>query len=371
MLPLFPRRFQDPHQGRGMARILIVDDEAPIRKLLVRFLSRKGHECDTANTADEAWTLLTKQPYDLVLSDVNMPGTSGLDLAPRIAEDYPDTPVVMVTGVDDAEVAERAVEAGAYGYITKPFVPNEILIGVMNALRRRDLEIENRRHRENLMGLVAERTRELREAHERVRFSQEETIRRLSIASEYRDEETGEHIQRMSRYCALLAHLAGMDADYVELVRVASPLHDVGKIAIPDSILRKPGKHTPEETARMRQHAEAGYRILAGSGIPLLDMAADIAWTHHERWDGGGYPRGLKGDEIPLEGRLTAISDVFDALTTQRVYKPAFTVEHSLQLMREGQGTHFDPDLLDVFLTHIDEFVDVLNELPDAGALHL
>ena len=354
-----------------MASILIVDDEAPIRKLLVRFLGRKGHECTTASTADEAWELLQQQTFELVLSDVNMPGTSGLDLAPRIAEHYPDTPVLMVTGVDDAEVAERAVDAGAYGYITKPFVPNEILIGVMNALRRRELEIENRRHRENLLELVAERTRELRETHEVLRFCQEETIRRLSVASEYRDEETGEHIQRMSRYCALLASLAGMDEDYVELVRVASPLHDVGKIAIPDSILRKPGKHTPEEFARMKQHAEAGYRILAGTGIRLLDVAADIAWTHHEKWDGSGYPRGIQGEAIPMEGRLTAIADVFDALTTQRVYKPAFSLERSLEIMREGRGSHFDPHLLDVFLNNVDAFVVVMEELPDAGAIHL
>ncbi len=357
-----------------MHRILIVDDEVHIRALLKRLLKRQGYDCTVAASADEAWQILDGSGFDLVLSDVNMPGTSGLELAPRIAERFPNTPVVMVTGIDDPKVARRAMEAGAYGYIIKPFEPNEIIIGVMNALRRRGLEIENARHREALEELVAERTEELRRtfgelevAHGDLLLAQEETIRRLSIASEYRDEETGAHIQRMSRYCELLARRIGLDAEFCNLLRIASPLHDVGKIGIPDAILQKPGKHTPEEYAVMQRHAEMGYRILAESGYGMLDLAASLAWTHHERWDGTGYPRGLAEEDIPIEGRITAVADVFDALTTQRCYKEAYMVEHSLELMREGHGTHFDPQLLDTFFASMDEVMEIRARFPDQG----
>lgn len=358
-----------------MARILIVDDEIHIRALLRRLLAREGHACEVAASADEAWEVLGRDAYDLVLSDVNMPGTSGLELAPRIAERFPETPVVMVTGIDDPKVARRAVDSGAYGYIIKPFEPNEIIIGVMNALRRRDLEIENTRHREALEELVAERTEALRRtlaelevAHGELKNAQEETIRRLSIASEYRDEETGAHIQRMSRYCELLARRAGMGDEFTDLIRMASPLHDVGKIGIPDAILRKPGKHTPEEFRIMQRHAEMGHRILADTGFRMLDMASLLAWTHHEKWDGSGYPRGLAGADIPVEGRITAIADVFDALTTSRCYKEAFSVERSTEMMKAGHGSHFDPHLLDVFFGALDEVLAIRDAFPDEGS---
>ena len=358
-----------------MAKILIVDDELHIRTLLRRLLVREGHECVVAGAAEEAWRKLGGEDFDLVLSDVNMPDTSGLELAPRIAHRFPFTPVVMVTGVDDPKVARQAMESGAYGYIIKPFEPNEITIGVMNALRRRDLEIENRQHRERLEELVAARTEELRRTFDALRranvdlkAAQEETIRRLSIASEYRDEETGAHIQRMSRYCELLAGKAGVEEGRVELMRMASPLHDVGKIGIPDAILCKPGRHTPGEFARMKTHAEIGYRILYGTGYPILETAAVIAHTHHEKWNGQGYPNGLRGEDIPLEGRLTAIADVFDALMTKRVYKPAFSLDKSLGIMREGHGSHFDPRLLDIFLDHMDEVLAIRDAYPDSEA---
>ena len=159
----------------------------------------------------------------------------------------------------------------------------------------------------------------------------------------------------MSAYSAILADEVGLEPERCELIRVASPLHDVGKIGVPDSILRKPGKHTPDEFEVMKQHAVFGYRTLTGTGFALLDVAATIAWTHHERWEGSGYPRGLKGDQIPIEGRIVAIADVYDALTTKRVYKPAFTVERSLEIMREGKGRHFDPILLECFFRRFDE----------------
>jgi putative two-component system response regulator len=228
------------------------------------------------------------------------------------------------------------------------------------------------------MALVAERTEEVNDALEQLQAAhvllkavQEETIQRLSIASEYRDEETGAHIHRISHYTRLLAQRVGMDEEYVERIRLASPLHDVGKIATPDAILRKPGKHTPEEWEIMKTHSESGYRILAGSGFPVLDMAAEIALTHHEKWDGSGYPQGLKGEDIPLCGRLTAVADVFDALSTERVYKPAFPLEKCLRIIREGRGTHLDPAIVDVFLEHLDEVLTIQKDFPDGGVYHL
>jgi putative two-component system response regulator len=353
-------------------RVLVVDDEEPIRRILCRLLERNGYLSDGAADAEDAMLRLNEQKYDLVLTDMDMPGSSGLDLIMQITQAHPDTATVMVTGMDDAKLAHAALDIGAYGYIIKPFEPNEILINVANALRRRGLEIENRNHRMRLEQMIKERTAELWEAIARlekaekdVRLSREETIQRLAIAAEFRDDETAQHIQRMSRYCALLARSHGADVERTELIRVASLMHDVGKIGIPDSILLKPGKLTPEERTIMQQHSEIGYRILAGSKSDLLRTAADIAWTHHERVDGSGYPLGLSGDQIPLEGRIAAIADVFDALTSDRVYKKAFPLGKAVDIMREGRDMHFDAALLDSFLDVIDEALEIREHYAD------
>ena len=280
-------------------RVLIVDDEDQIRTLLARLLGAHGYECITAESAAAARRVLKETPVALVLSDVNMPGESGIDFTREVLAHYPETAVVMVTGMDDRNYAEIAIELGAYGYVLKPFKPNELIINVNNALRRRTLEIENRHHREMLEQTVLARTTALREtiaqlerSDAELRRLREETIRRLSWAAEFRNQETGEHIVRMSLYCALLARLAGLDAERAELIRIASPMHDVGKIGIPDRILLKPGRLTEDERRVMEAHTEMGHRILAGSEVELLDLAAEMALTHHERIDGSGYPAG-------------------------------------------------------------------------------
>jgi putative two-component system response regulator len=279
---------------------------------------------------------------------------------------YPDTAVVMVTGMDDRSYADAAIELGAYGYVLKPFKPNELIINVGNALRRRTLEIENRSSRERLEQTVLDRTAALRDTIAQLESSdaelrrlREETIRRLSWAAEFRNQETGEHIVRMSLYSALLARLAGLDADRAEAIRIASPMHDVGKIGIPDRILLKPGRLTDEERKVMEAHTEMGYRILAGSGVELLDLAAMMALTHHERIDGTGYPTGAAGEAIPIEGRICAIADVFDALTADRVYRPAFQPDEAHSLMLEGRGTQFDAELLDLFFSSFDDVLAI------------
>ncbi|WP_447980381.1 HD domain-containing phosphohydrolase [Candidatus Nitrospira bockiana] len=355
-----------------MENILIVDDEIAIQRMLSRLLEQYGYCCTFASNAKEARERLQDKEFSLVLCDVNMPGESGLDLVRFILAQYPLTAVVMVTGLDNPQLASVALELGAYGYILKPFESNEIVINVANALRRRRLEIENRAHRERLELTVLERTSALRHAIEsleraekELRLSREETIQRLAIAAEYRDGATAQHIQRMSHYCALLARRHGLDPQHCELIRIASPMHDIGKIGTPDHILLKPGKFTPEEFKAIALHPEIGYRILSGSGAELLNLAATIAWTHHEKFDGSGYPRGLKGSDIPLEGRIAAIADTFDALTSKRVYKPAYPVEQAIDILHKRRAKDFDPELLDTFLEGMDEVLMVRSQYAD------
>ena len=360
--------------GERDARILVVDDEEPIKKLVARVLNRNGYDPDMAGDATEAMAKLEAQAFDLVLTDVNMPGESGMQLLTHIVETYPDTAVVMVTGQDDAELAEMALRVGAYGYVIKPFEQNEILINVSNALRRRFLEMENRQHRTRLEQMVKARThelwtavQELELAQNELRSSREETIQRLSLAAEFRDDGTASHLHRMSRYCALLAHHAGMDGNQCDMIRLASVMHDVGKIGIPDNILLKPTGLDADEWQIMRTHCQIGYRILTGSNSELLRTAASVALTHHERMDGGGYPQGLIEDDIPLEGRIAAIADVFDALTTDRPYRKAFPLNEALDILKEGRGDHFDSKLLDLFLDAMDGVLRIKEEYSDVA----
>jgi putative two-component system response regulator len=359
-------------QARTETRILIVDDEEPVRRLLGRLLEHNGYKCTTAQDAAEATEALGAEHFDLLLTDMTMPGASGLDLIRTSSQAYPDLATVMVTGVDDRTIANEALALGAYGYIIKPFEPNEILISVTNALRRRSLEIENRGHQTRLEDMVRVRTaelwnaiRDLETTQERLRKSREETAKRLAIAAEFRDDETGRHVQRMSRYCALLAREMGADSERAETIRLASQMHDVGKLGIPDNILRKPGPLTTDERKIMQRHCEIGWRILAESQSELLDVAATIALTHHERIDGAGYPDGLSGDDVPFEGRIAAIADVFDALTTDRIYRTAMPLGRALEIMREGRGLHFDADALDTFFDGLDEVLRIHEEQPD------
>ncbi len=352
--------------------ILIIDDEESIRKLLAALLQRHGYQCVMAADAREARQRMADQEFALALCDVNMPGESGMDLVRHILNEGSCTACIMVTGLDSPVLANAALDMGAFGYIIKPFETNEVVIGVSNALRRRRLELENRSHTDSLEQMVRTRTIALQQALEwlersekELRLSREETIQRLAIAAEFRDRSTAKHIQRMSRYCELLARKAGLNDEQCELIRTASPMHDIGKIGTPDHVLLKPGKFTPEEFNVIAQHAEIGYRILSGSDAELLKVAAVIAWTHHERFDGTGYPRGLKGAIIPLEGRIAAIADSFDALTTQRVYKPAFSLDHALDLMRKHRGQHFDPELLDTFFNSMDDILRIQKDYPD------
>ena len=341
-----------------MARILIVDDDPDVSEALRRLVADDGHVATVTYDTTEARAELRSVSFELILCDVNLPGESGLEFVRDIVGGRTDVAVLMVSGADDPRLAETALELGAYGYIVKPFRDSEVNIGIANALRRRRLEIENKAHHERLEQLVAERTLELGR-------SREETIHRLARAAELRDHETGQHIERDSRCCELIARRLGLPDDRCELIRIASPLHDIGKIAIPDHILRKPGPLSAAERLIVQTHTALGHNILAGSREPLLQLGAEIAWSHHERFDGGGYPRRLAGEAIPLAGRIVAVADVFDALISDRVYRPALSVDEVVEVMRAEQAGQFDPDALEALLTAIPEALAIRDRFRD------
>ncbi len=348
------------------ARLLVVDDQADVRAVLTRILEAGGHTCRSAGSVAEAIAQVEAEAPDLVLCDIDMPGQSGLVLVEHLHRTAVDVAVLMVTAYDDPAVADQAMDDGAYGYVIKPFERNEILINVASALRRRASAMAERSIVGALEQRVEARTAELHsslwqldQTSAALDHSHEEALRRLACAAEFRDPETAHHLERMSRYSAVLAGAAGLDAERTELIRVASPMHDVGKIGIPDDVLFKDGIFTPEDRLVMERHPEIGYRLLADSQSDLLDLAASVALTHHEKVDGSGYPHHLRGDDIPIEGRIVAIADVFDALTSERRYKRAMTIAEARELMVASRGSHFDADLLDLFLDQMDEVAEI------------
>ena len=339
-------------QNRSSGRVLIVDDEASVREVICRELTKAGHDCATAENADQAWHHLQENQIDLITLDLRMPGRSGTDLLRSISKEFPDIAVVVLTGRTDAENAITALTMGACAYLMKPVDFTELVFQVKQGLERRNLRFERRLYTEQLEKRVAQQTTAVRDAHE-------ETIRRLVNASMHRDEETGTHIRRVGLCSEILARSLGWSRTDAERIRMAAPMHDVGKIGIPDSVLQKPGKLTQGEFDIMKSHTTIGASLLADSDSPILQLAERIARSHHERWDGTGYPDGLAGASIPAAARIVAIVDVYDALTHDRVYRPAMPEPQALEILREGCGTHFDSDMLDVFLRILPEIRDV------------
>ncbi len=351
-------------------RVLVVDDEEANRDLLEALLESLGHEPELAKDGLEALAKI-KLDIDLVLLDVMMPGMDGFEVARRIRQDpeVGDVPIVMATALTSKEDRLRSVEAGANDFITKPIDKTELRVRTASLLKMKESQDLIKRHKKELEDTVQKRTAALRqaladmaEAQRRTQEAHLDTLQRLVIAAEYKDEDTAVHLQRMSRYAALLAQRLNLPPGEVELIRLASPMHDVGKIGIPEVILLKPGKFTEEEFERMKQHTHIGSRILNGSPSELLKAGEIIALTHHEKWDGTGYPNGLAGEAIPLWGRISTVADVFDALTSERPYKKAFSNEQAVKILQEGRAKHFDPALLDLFLDRFDEVAAIQQE---------
>jgi diguanylate cyclase (GGDEF)-like protein/PAS domain S-box-containing protein len=459
--------------GDGRARLLITDDRPEVMAMVEGGLGGR-YDCEFTSSLEQAREKLAAGTFHVAICDLQTSREAGLGQVEEIAHDYPETAIVLITDVDDPEVTERTFQLGAHGYLVKPFWPGQLLITVKNALRQRELELEQqaeswakeersqllndmspvpifikdveRRYvvankiahdlaglepgtlvgltdldfmtpdaeriaaagdREVLEGKTFEQVETLRvagqertllnlkfplvdergeitgitgistditskqlvdslreelttaqaEAIEDLRTSRLETVERLALAIETHDHDTGLHVARMASIAAFLGAKLGFNEAQVLLLRAASPMHDVGKIATPDVILRKPGSLTPEERAVMERHTTFGYQILSNSKSELLQMAAAIALTHHERWDGDGYPRGLEGEQIPLEGRVAAVADVFDALLSDRSYRTAMSADRAIAIVKEGRGTHFDPQIVDILLEHLPEIL--------------
>ena len=325
---------------------------------LKRILQKNGYLTLEAPDAQTALQMLDQVPVDLLLSDIRMPGMTGLELMQAIAHRVPDIAVVMVSGVDSMEMAMECLRQGAYGYVVKPFNTSGILIAVANALRRRMLELEHL----DREGTLA---RKVREQTEEIRNSREEISHRLLSASEHRDNETGAHVRRIGLYAAEMVEILGWDLESIDCIRAAAPMHDLGKIGVPDRILQKDGPLTEEEWIIMKTHTTMGANILRDSMVPFIQMGGRIAACHHEKYDGTGYPNGLAGTQIPLEARIVGLVDVYDALSCKRVYKSAWTEEDALAYLREQKGKHFDPDILETFLQHYSRFRQIFLYNPD------
>jgi two-component system, response regulator RpfG len=342
--------------------VLVIDDQTTGRAILEQIVRSMDSNIvvESFERPIDAVVWAATHVADLVLVDYQMPEMDGIELAKRLRglHGYEHVPIVMVTVNDDRKIRYGALDAGITDFLSKPIDTRECMARCRNliTLRRQQLILEDRRRM--LEGMVQDATREIRER-------ERETLIRLARAGEFRDEETGNHVIRMARYSSLIARAIGMDADYVETVERAAPLHDIGKIGIPDQILRKPARLDSEESIVMRQHAVMGYEILKDSPSKYLRMGALIALGHHEKVDGTGYPNGLVGDHIPLPARIVAVADVYDALTSVRPYKEAWSNERALAFLVDSRGTHLDAELVDAFLRMTDDVARVQHELRD------
>jgi putative two-component system response regulator len=377
-----PARSAAPHDVCS-GRIMIVDDE-PANILAVRKRLREAGYRDFVTTGEPAQfrDLIVQQAPDVVLLDIVMPPPDGLELLAWMQRtpSLVHIPVIILTASDEPSTKARALELGAVDLLTKPVDPVELVPRVRNAL-------VIKAHHDHLQNYALEMERQVRQRTEELAAARLELIRCLGRAGEYRDNDTGRHVMRVGRYAAIIARELDMEPAFVELLELAAPLHDLGKVGIPDAVLLKPGKLDPQEFALMQQHCglgrealeplsveecsslrthtHLGLKILEAARSPVLELASRIAMTHHEKWDGSGYPLGLAGTDIPVEGRITAVADVFDALSSKRSYKPALPLDRCFTILEEERGKHFDPRVLDAFLARRPEVVAVRIDLAE------
>jgi putative nucleotidyltransferase with HDIG domain len=328
------------------ARILVADDEPEIRHVLSDLL-RPLYDCEAVGSAEAAVELLRDGAYDLVISDIMMGGMSGIDLIPRVRELAPDTVVIMISGVQTVESAINALRAGAFDYVMKPFDLHHVEAAVSRALEHHFLRVEKRRYETYLEEMVAQRTEELDGALRSLGDAYRTTLKALTAALETRDLETHGHSERVVNFSLRLGRELGLDAEQMRSLEFGSLLHDIGKIGVPDAILRKPAKLTEEEWVRMREHPLHGQKILRG--IEFLEGAARVVAQHHEKWDGSGYPLGLRGAQIDLNARIFAVADAFDAITSDRVYRAGRSYDEALAELDAYAGRQFDPRVVEAF----------------------
>lgn len=330
-------------------RILIVDDEEAIREIVASMLTIAGYRCQQAGSGIEALAVLESgEEFELMLSDLMMAGLDGIGLLERTKEKYPDMPVVMVTAVHDISVALAAIRNGAYDYLLKPFEREQLLATVRRAMENRRLKLENRAYQVNLETLVTARTEQLRQAMSDLERSYDITLEALGDALDLKDAETEGHSKRVTAFTIAVARAMGLSPDRIRVIARGAFLHDIGKMAIPDAILRKPGALTPEEINIMKEHCWHGYQILRK--IPFLTEAAEIVYAHQEKWDGTGYPRQLKGDEIPLGSRIFSLADTMDAIMSDRPYRAAQPFSAARDEIVRFAGRQFDPNIVKTFV---------------------
>jgi putative two-component system response regulator len=331
--------------------IMIVDDDYCIREVMQTFVQTEGYACTVAPDGDVAFELMQEHEPDVVITDVDMPNMDGIELTKLVKDNF-NSDVIIMTGFDLKHSYTDFINLGASDFVKKPVLPSEIVTRLKRVLLARAYKA------------AAESTHhQLTLAHAELQASYLDTIHRLVVATEYKDEDTADHIIRIGRYCSFLANQLGLPQDEVRHIGYAAPMHDIGKIGIPDQILLKPSKLTAEEFEIMKTHTTIGAKILENSKSDVLKSAQQIAISHHERWDGTGYPQGIAGKGIPLAGRIVALADAFDALTSRRPYKHPYSLEKTINIMMDGRGTQFDPFLLDLFLDHLDSILIIRNEV--------
>ncbi|MCK5001760.1 MAG: response regulator [Gammaproteobacteria bacterium] len=345
------------------ANILVVDHQKLNISMIKRVLHRDGYG-DVQATQDpfSVVSYCDEENIDLIILDIKMPKLDGFGVINSLREELGEEhvpPILIVTDVSDQAFRREALTYGARDYIIRPFDIREFVARVHNLLEVRQAHHIVNFQKEILEEKVQERTRELREAHDQLQESRLDVVWRLGRAAEYRDNETGLHIIRMSQIAAVLGRAYGMTEEEADLLLVASPMHDIGKLGIPDNVLLKPGKLDNEEWKIMQTHAQIGANILAGGNSDLMIMAHEIALTHHEKWDGSGYPYGIQGDEIPLVGRISALADVFDALTSERPYKKAWSVGDAMDLIYSESGKHFEPRLVELLKEKLPKVLEI------------
>ncbi|MBI5778915.1 MAG: response regulator [Planctomycetes bacterium] len=347
-------------------KILVVDDDSIMLDAISSILKPKGYLVTACANGEDALNKIKENSFELVLSDISMPGMSGLALLGEIKKLKPDLPVIMMTGSAELQYAIEAIRKGAFDFLIKPFAAEYLYYTIYKALEYHRLFRMENDYKASLENTVQQRTAELFLALKQLKGANRDMIQRLAMIAEYRDEHTGLHIKRISAYAEVMARAMDMPAEFVETISLTSMMHDIGKVGIPDYILLKEGSLTKDEFEIMTEHPNIGFNIFANSDHPILKMSSAIARHHHERFSGGGYPQGLKGDKIPIEARITNICDQYDALRSRRPYKPPFDHAKTVRIITQGDGrtdpTHFDPEVLKTFINIADKFQAVCDQ---------